>query len=123
MYSTPWSARAAITISAPVISVIALLRFHSIRFSSIRLDPPWPFRFDFTHLGHAIGPVGKIKKGLKSPSHSAPPRLAGGSSTHGGAPSYEDQRSGNQNAHATCLFSSRRQAYMRGLNRGQAEGN
>jgi hypothetical protein len=32
----------------------------------------------------------EIKKGLKSPCFRAPPRLAGGSSTPGDAPSYEN---------------------------------
>jgi hypothetical protein len=34
--------------------------------------------------------VEEIKKGLKSPCFRAPPRLAGGSSTLGDAPSYEN---------------------------------
>jgi hypothetical protein len=34
--------------------------------------------------------VEEIKKGLKSPCFRAPPRLAGGSSTPGDAPSYEN---------------------------------
>jgi len=36
-----------------------------------------------------LGPE-EIKKGLKSPCFRAPPRLAGGSSTPGDAPSYEN---------------------------------
>jgi hypothetical protein len=36
--------------------------------------------------------VEEIKKGLKSPCFRAPPRLAGGSSTPGGAPSYENNK-------------------------------
>src|SRR5579862_4640115 len=43
-------------------------------------------------LSGRSGSFRATKKGLKWPLDHAPPRLAGGSSTHGGAPGYENQR-------------------------------
>ena len=46
----------------------------------------------------------EIKKGLEEPLIRAPPRLAGGSSTPGGAPRYENQRCNNKSPHGCCAF-------------------
>src|SRR5580692_8235362 len=73
------------------------------------------FRSDIRSLGFQV-----TKKGLEGPLGRAPPRLAGGLSTPGGALRYENQRGRNQSTHG-CALPSETVIYMHCGSAGQAK--